>query len=155
MTRELRSWRWMIVFAFGLVHGLGFAGALKDLHLPTTGILKPLIAFNLGVELGQLTVNEAAEAIDGRSAFLPYGHHRPILAMDPAQAAFAPNELLRDRTPASPVRPRARPPARQADLVRPPVGRRSMHQPPRSALGRGFRPSTLASPVRTADLPQP
>ena len=55
-TKEVKSWRWMIVFGFGLVHGLGFAGALKDLHLPKGYVLKPLVGFNCGVELGQLTV---------------------------------------------------------------------------------------------------
>jgi hypothetical protein len=62
-TREVKPWRWMIVFAFGLVHGLGFAGALKDLHLPKGSVLKPLIGFNCGVELGQLTVIAGAAAV--------------------------------------------------------------------------------------------
>ena len=55
-TRGLHPWRWAVVFAFGLVHGLGFAGALRELHLPPGGILVPLLGFNLGVEAGQLTV---------------------------------------------------------------------------------------------------
>jgi hydrogenase/urease accessory protein HupE len=50
--------RWVLTFAFGLVHGLGFAGALKDIGLGAAGtsIVGPLIAFNLGVEVGQLAV---------------------------------------------------------------------------------------------------
>ena len=50
--------RWLATFAFGLIHGLGFAGALRDLGLGTRGtsLLSPLLAFNLGVELGQLSV---------------------------------------------------------------------------------------------------
>ncbi|HEY7371349.1 MAG TPA: HupE/UreJ family protein [Polyangia bacterium] len=50
--------RWLLTFAFGLVHGLGFAGALKQIGLgaPGTSIVGPLVAFNLGVELGQLAV---------------------------------------------------------------------------------------------------
>ena len=62
-TKEVKSWRWMIVFGFGLVHGLGFAGALKDLHLPKGSVLKPLVGFNCGVELGQLTVISGAAAL--------------------------------------------------------------------------------------------
>ena len=50
--------RWVLTFGFGLVHGLGFAGALKAIGLGTAGtsVVGPLVAFNLGVELGQLPV---------------------------------------------------------------------------------------------------
>jgi hypothetical protein len=50
--------RWMLTFAFGLVHGLGFATALRDLGVGTTGAeaVVPLLAFNLGVEAGQLAL---------------------------------------------------------------------------------------------------
>ena len=48
--------RLLIVFVFGLVHGLGFAGALNDLELPPTSLLASLLGFNVGVEGGQLTV---------------------------------------------------------------------------------------------------
>ncbi|MBA3708694.1 MAG: HupE/UreJ family protein [Planctomycetes bacterium] len=87
MTRELRSWRWMIVFAFGLVHGLGFAGALKDLHLPTAGIWKPLIGFNLGVELGQLTVIGGAAALTWWSWNRPWYRRRIVVPVSLAIAA--------------------------------------------------------------------
>ncbi len=50
------SWRLLVVFVFGLVHGLGFAGALSRLDLPPSALLVGLLGFNLGVELGQLTV---------------------------------------------------------------------------------------------------
>lgn len=49
-------WRLLVVFVFGLVHGLGFAGALSRLDLPPSALLVGLLGFNLGVELGQLTV---------------------------------------------------------------------------------------------------
>lgn len=49
-------WRLLVVFVFGLVHGLGFAGALSRLDLPAAALLVGLLGFNLGVELGQLTV---------------------------------------------------------------------------------------------------
>jgi hydrogenase/urease accessory protein HupE len=55
------SWlvvRWGLAFAFGLIHGLGFAGALEDIGLGRDGapIIAPLVAFNLGIELGQLAI---------------------------------------------------------------------------------------------------
>lgn len=48
--------RWSMVAVFGLVHGVGFAGPLKDLGLRGSELLLPLLGFNLGVELGQLAV---------------------------------------------------------------------------------------------------
>ncbi|HEY8245259.1 MAG TPA: HupE/UreJ family protein [Casimicrobiaceae bacterium] len=48
--------RWMAAFAFGLVHGFGFAGALADLGLPQGALALSLAAFNLGVEAGQLAI---------------------------------------------------------------------------------------------------
>jgi HupE / UreJ protein len=45
---------WMVAFAFGLLHGFGFAGALVQLGLPQSDIPLALLAFNIGVELGQL-----------------------------------------------------------------------------------------------------
>jgi hypothetical protein len=47
---------WTIALAFGLVHGLGFAGALRNLSLPTNARGLALGAFNVGVELGQLVI---------------------------------------------------------------------------------------------------
>lgn len=49
-------WRLLIVFAFGLIHGLGFAGALSELDLPTGSLIVGLLGFNVGVEFGQLAV---------------------------------------------------------------------------------------------------
>lgn len=48
--------RWMVAFAFGLVHGLGFANVLTDLGLPQGTLLLALVGFNLGVEVGQLAM---------------------------------------------------------------------------------------------------
>lgn len=48
-------WRFSLTFAFGLVHGLGFASSLAEL-LPPSDIVLPLLCFNIGVEVGQLTV---------------------------------------------------------------------------------------------------
>src|SRR4029079_8833730 len=53
---RLTPWRVAVVFCFGLLHGLGFAGALRELALPRSQFLLALVTFNVGVELGQLTV---------------------------------------------------------------------------------------------------
>jgi HupE/UreJ protein len=55
-TAELRPSRIALVFAFGLLHGLGFAGVLSELGLPRSEFLPALLSFNLGVEGGQLAV---------------------------------------------------------------------------------------------------
>jgi hydrogenase/urease accessory protein HupE len=55
-TSELRPWRIALVFAFGLLHGMGFAGVLSQLGLPRSEFLTALLCFNAGVELGQLSV---------------------------------------------------------------------------------------------------
>ncbi len=47
-------WPWLVAFAFGLLHGLGFAGALSEVGLPQHAIPLALLFFNLGVEVGQL-----------------------------------------------------------------------------------------------------
>jgi hypothetical protein len=47
---------WLVAFGFGLIHGLGFANILKDLGLPQNMLLLTLLAFNLGVEIGQLAI---------------------------------------------------------------------------------------------------
>jgi hydrogenase/urease accessory protein HupE len=52
--------RWRLGFAFGLVHGFGFAGALTELHLSTAGLATALLSFNVGVEFGQATIVAAA-----------------------------------------------------------------------------------------------
>lgn len=48
------DWPWIVAFAFGLLHGFGFAGALADIGLPQGDIPLALFCFNLGVEIGQL-----------------------------------------------------------------------------------------------------
>ena len=50
------SKRWRITFPFGLIHGFGFAGALREIALPRAQLPIALVSFNLGVELGQLGV---------------------------------------------------------------------------------------------------
>jgi hypothetical protein len=55
-TTELSRWRGGLVFLFGLLHGLGFAGVLGELGMPRGQFGVALAAFNVGVELGQLSV---------------------------------------------------------------------------------------------------
>ncbi|WP_226163882.1 HupE/UreJ family protein [Hymenobacter terricola] len=68
ITDKLNPWRIAIVFGFGLVHGMGFAAALTGLGLPQKDYFGSLISFNLGVELGQVTVILLCWALVGRWA---------------------------------------------------------------------------------------
>jgi hypothetical protein len=52
----IMSRRWMVAFAFGLLHGFGFANVLSDLNLPAGNLGVALFGFNLGVEAGQLAI---------------------------------------------------------------------------------------------------
>jgi len=54
--KPVASRRWVVSFCFGLVHGFGFSSALRELGLPTTGLVLSLFGFNAGVELGQAAV---------------------------------------------------------------------------------------------------
>jgi len=58
-----RRWPALVAFLFGLVHGLGFAGALKEIGLPQNHLPVALLTFNVGVELGQLAVVAFAFAV--------------------------------------------------------------------------------------------
>ena len=54
-TRNIDG-RWRVTFAFGLIHGFGFAGALREIGLPTNAVVTALAAFNIGVEIGQVAI---------------------------------------------------------------------------------------------------
>lgn len=56
MTKSLTPWRPVIVFLFGLLHGLGFASVLGEFGLPEGSFIPALLGFNIGVEVGQLAV---------------------------------------------------------------------------------------------------
>ena len=71
LTSRLTRWRPPVVFGFGLLHGLGFAGALGQLGLPEQERLLGLLSFNVGIELGQLLVIGLALATLG------WLRHRP------------------------------------------------------------------------------
>jgi hydrogenase/urease accessory protein HupE len=56
LSPQLKPWRIALVFCFGLLHGMGFAGVLSEIGLPQSEFLTALISFNVGVEFGQLSV---------------------------------------------------------------------------------------------------
>ena len=84
--KEMSAWRPVVVFAFGLIHGLGFAGFFGELGLPPGQFWSALIGFNLGVEIGQLSVIAAA-AVAG------YAVRRAL--RDPAGTAGYRNWIVR------------------------------------------------------------
>ena len=55
-SSKLKFWRLIMVFAFGLVHGMGFASALNEIGLPKNEFITALLGFNLGVEFAQIAI---------------------------------------------------------------------------------------------------
>jgi hydrogenase/urease accessory protein HupE len=70
---------WVVAFAFGLLHGLGFAGALAEVGLPQASIPLALLFFNVGVEIGQLLFIAAVLLLLalGRRVLAMTGRHEP------------------------------------------------------------------------------
>jgi hypothetical protein len=56
ILNRLKPWRILLVFLFGLIHGMGFASSLNEIGLPPGRFYTSILSFNLGVELGQVTV---------------------------------------------------------------------------------------------------
>jgi hypothetical protein len=56
LITKLSAWRILLVFMFGLIHGMGFASALNEIGLPRNKFFLSIFSFNVGVELGQVTV---------------------------------------------------------------------------------------------------
>jgi len=65
VSNRLNKWRPVVIFAFGLLHGLGFASVLGEFGLPQAQFIPALIGFNIGVEIGQLTVIAIAFGLFG------------------------------------------------------------------------------------------
>lgn len=86
-TSALTPWRLALVFAFGLLHGLGFAEALSTLDLPRAEFFSTLVAFNLGVEAGHLTVILGA-ALAMLAMRIPAADYRRLIVR-PASIAIA------------------------------------------------------------------
>lgn len=86
-TDKLQRWRPGVVFGFGLLHGLGFAGVLSEIGLPQGQFATALIGFNIGVEIGQLAVLGACFLGVGLW-FRHRSWYRPAVSM-PASIAVA------------------------------------------------------------------
>ncbi|MET4105353.1 HupE/UreJ family protein [Hymenobacter sp. UYP22] len=86
VVERLNPWRIVVVFGFGLLHGLGFAGALTSLGLPRAMFVESLVAFNVGVELGQVSVILLAWVLIGRWAAHKPWYKRRVLV--PASVAI-------------------------------------------------------------------
>lgn len=82
----LKPWRPVVIFCFGLLHGLGFASVLGEFGLPEAQFISALIGFNIGVELGQLTVIALAFLAVGWFAAKPW--YRSAIAV-PASCVIA------------------------------------------------------------------
>jgi HupE / UreJ protein len=81
--------RFAVAAGFGLIHGLGFASALQDLHLPRAMLLSSLLGFNVGVEVGQLAVVVAAVATTAVAArLMPFTQRRADMSAAVASAAL-------------------------------------------------------------------
>ncbi len=85
-TQRLTRTRVGLVFVFGLLHGLGFAGILTGLHLPRAEFAAGLLGFNVGVEAGQLSVVAGAALAVGWWRHRPWYRGRVVV---PASAAIA------------------------------------------------------------------
>jgi hypothetical protein len=80
-TARLHPWRPVIVFCFGLLHGLGFASVLGEFGLPEGQFLPALLGFNVGVEAGQLVIVGTAWLLAAAIVSRPDSRSRPILAV--------------------------------------------------------------------------
>jgi len=81
--------RFAMAAGFGLIHGLGFASALQDLHLPRAMLLSSLLGFNVGVEIGQLAVVIAVVGlIAAVSKLVPVTQRRAEISAATASAAL-------------------------------------------------------------------
>jgi hypothetical protein len=87
VTSHLRPWRLGLVFGFGLLHGMGFAGVLRELGLPRSEFVTGLVSFNAGVEAGQLAVLLLAFLAVGSWAGHREGYRRFVVV--PGSAAIA------------------------------------------------------------------
>ena len=80
LSPKLKPSRIGIVFLFGLIHGLGFASSLSQMGLPQNAYLSSLFMFNIGVELGQLTIILLAFFLAGKwFGQKPYYHKRVVV----------------------------------------------------------------------------
>ena len=84
---KLNKWRTLLVFGFGLLHGLGFASVLAEFGLPEGHFLPALVGFNIGVEVGQLSVIAIAYLLLGLT-FGQKSYYRTVISI-PASCIIA------------------------------------------------------------------
>jgi len=82
----LQRYPWAMAFSFGLLHGLGFAGALAEVGLPAGDIPLALFSFNLGIEVGQVAFIAVVLALGAGLA--------PLLARSPVRVAWVPAYVI-------------------------------------------------------------
>ena len=89
---ELKAWRILIVFLFGLIHGLGFASALNEIGIPRNKFLTSILSFNLGVEIGQVVIIAAISLLViipvGKKSWYKKGIAYPLSAIIALIAAY-------------------------------------------------------------------
>ena len=95
LTTKVHPWRVAVAFLFGLVHGLGFASGLMEIGLPTGQLAAGLIAFNVGVEGGHLTVLLAAFLVLGWWRDRPWYRTRVAMPLSMVIAVIAVFWMLR------------------------------------------------------------
>ena len=88
----LGRWPALMALSFGLLHGLGFAGALRDIGLPRDDVITALLAFNIGIELAQVTVLLAVML--GAAALKGLRHGRPRFALSRTWSTVTPAYLI-------------------------------------------------------------
>ena len=82
--------RWRVTFAFGLVHGFGFASVLREMGLPTNAVVPALAAFNIGVEIGQVAiVSIVVPALMALDQLIAFGGPKPARASSVVYALSA------------------------------------------------------------------
>jgi hypothetical protein len=144
--------RWLVTLVFGLMHGFGFANALAGLGLPRHDLVPSLLAFNVGVELGQLAIVAALFPLILLLRRLSF-HREVVLAVSAGIALFGTAWLLERsldlRWPRTAPPPRAGVAA--APLGRAMAGSSGPVSPARLAGSAG--PAGLAAPPGTAALP--
>lgn len=88
-TARLHPWRPIMVFGFGLLHGLGFAGVLQEIGLPDRHLAVALLGFNLGVELAQVAVIALCFLAVGWAMRRPWYRQAIVVPASAAIAAMA------------------------------------------------------------------
>ncbi len=88
IARPIRL-RWLLAFAFGLIHGFGFAGILVEMDLPRAGLARALFGFNVGVEVGQLALVAVAWPILRAAVSGPPARRRLVVQVGSAAVLAA------------------------------------------------------------------